>query len=304
MDTVSVIIPTYNCAERLVRALDSVAAQTFPHERIEILVVDDGSTDDTGERVAALTARSDIVVRYLRQQNAGPGAARNHAMRLARGDAIAFLDDDDTWMPAKLSRQLPLLAGKTGLVYCDHEKIDASGVSMPRVQPLARFIRGQAQLALFCNFFLLTSAVCIQRACVDRVGYFDEQMPVASDYDFFLRLLAHYDIDYVADILLVRTIRRDSVSHRDYALDARTDLATLERHLAAYPDFAAVNRAAVRRRFADYRYAFADRLLDDGRRREAGAQLAQSMLICPSLKAARTSARILFPRRRHAATSQ
>ena len=86
---VSVIIPTYNCAPRLLRALRSVAAQTY--RDIEIVVVDDGSTDDTADRVAEWTAQSGANVRYVRQPNAGPAAARNHGMRLASGDAIGAL---------------------------------------------------------------------------------------------------------------------------------------------------------------------------------------------------------------------
>lgn len=294
MDAVSVIIPTYNCAERLVRALDSVDAQTYAHDRIEVVVVDDGSTDDTRERVGAFAARSDLSFRYLRQQNAGPAAARNHGMRVARGKVIAFLDDDDAWKPAKLARQLPLLAGKTGLVACEHEKVNGSGLPIPRVQPRP-LARGNAQLAFFMDFFLLTSAVCILRACIDRVGYFDEQMYVGEDNEFFLRLATQYDFDYAPDVLLVRTIRDDSVSHQDETCNARTCIATLERYLAAHPDFAAANRSAVRQRLADRRQLLAYCLTRTGHRREALQQLGKSLLSRPSLKAMKSCVRAALP---------
>lgn len=294
MDTVSIIIPTYNCAERLVRALGSVDAQTFPHERIEVVVVDDGSTDDTRERVAAFAAASDLTVRYQRQQNAGPAAARNHAMRLARGEVIAFLDADDAWKPAKLSRQLPLLANKTGVVACEHEKVDGAGLPIPRIQP-HELARGNAQLALFMDFFLLTSAVCILRECVDRIGYFDEQMQIGEDNEFFLRLATQYAFDYVADVLLVRTIRDDSVSHQDETRNARTCIATLERYLAAHPDFAAANRSAVRRRLAERRQLLAYHLIRTRHRREALRQLGKSLLGHPSLKTMKSCVRAALP---------
>lgn len=294
VNAVSVIIPTYNCAERLVRALGSVDAQTFPHERIEVVIVDDGSTDDTGERVAAFAAGSDLTLRYQWQQNAGPAAARNHAIRLARGEAIAFLDADDAWKPAKLSLQLPLLADKTGLVACEHEKVDGSGLPIPRIQP-SELARGNVQLAFFMDFFLLTSAVCVLRACVDRIGYFDERMQIGEDNDFFLRLATQYDFDYVTDVLLVRTIREDSVSHQDETRNARTALATLERHLAAHPDFAAANWGAVRRRLAERRQLLAYYLIRTGHRREAFRQLGKSLRNRPSLTAMRSCVRAALP---------
>lgn len=297
MNTVSVVIPTFNCAQRLLKALHSVAAQTIAHERIEVLIVDDGSTDDTSERVAAFVANTDLEVRYIHQANAGPAAARNHGLRLARGEAIAFLDDDDLWLPQKLEKQLPLLGGRTGLVYCDNVYVDATGKPLPGYPRPIPMIQGDAQLKLFCEFFLLTSAVCIQRACVERIGYFDEKLGVGEDYDYFLRLSASFDINYVAEKLLLRTVRPDSLSRRDYALDARIDIETLCGFCAAHPEFTARNKGEIRRRFAEYRYEFAYRLLDDGRRREALPQLLKSLLGCPSLKAAKACARLALPPR-------
>ena len=173
---VSVVIPTYNCAARLVQALESVAAQTYARERIEIVVIDDGSGDDTAERVARFAAGAAPETRYVRQSNAGPAAARNHGLRLARGDAIAFLDADDRWQPDKLAAQLPLLGGEVGLVYCGNSFVDADG------QPLAGYVRtipalrGDILLPLFCEFFLLTSAVVLPKPAIDAVGAFQRRL--------------------------------------------------------------------------------------------------------------------------------
>lgn len=295
MRTLSVIIPTWNCAARLVGALDSVAAQTYPHERIEALVVDDGSTDDTAERVAEFASRSPFAVRYVRQANAGPAAARNHGLRLARGEVIAFLDADDAWRPTKLLRQMPLLTQAVGLVYCGNVFVDADGRELRDYPRRIGVHRGDVVLQLFCDFFLLTSAVVITRAAVDVVGEFDETLGVGEDYDYFLRVARHCHVDCVDEPLLVRCVRADSLSRRDYALDARVDLATLQRFLRANPEFARAHRREIDQRIARYRYDFAWRLLADHRRGAAAIELLKSLRSRASVAAVRALARTFVP---------
>ena len=295
MRKVSVVIPAYNCAPRLVGALTSVTQQDYPLESIEAIVVDDGSTDDTREQVAEFAARAPLRVRYVRQRNAGPAAARNHGLRLAQGDAIAFLDADDAWRPAKLARQLPLLAQPVGLVYCDNVFVDGAGSELPDYVRRIGLHRGDILLDLFCDFFLLTSAVAMTRAAVDATGGFDERLGVGEDYDFFLRAAQRCHADCVEEKLLVRCVRPDSLSRRDYALDARVDLATLQRFLRERPDFARRHRTAVRRRIARYRYDFAWRLLADRRRGAAAIELLQSLRSHVSFAAVRALVRTLAP---------
>ena len=113
MPHVTVIIPAYNAGRTISIAIESVFAQTFRDH--EVVVVDDGSTDDTGERVAEYGS----AVRYVRQPNGGPGSARNEALRHARGRLVAFLDADDVWLPRKLERQVAYFAQypDTGLLH-------------------------------------------------------------------------------------------------------------------------------------------------------------------------------------------
>jgi glycosyltransferase involved in cell wall biosynthesis len=301
---VSVVIPTYNCAARLVRALESVAAQTVPQESIELLVIDDGSSDDTAERVAQFAASSHCTTRYVRQDNAGPAAARNHGLRLAQGEAIAFLDADDWWEPDKLAQQLPLLNGDTALVYCGNRFVDANGAPLANYEREIALHRGDILLALFCEFFLLTSAVVLSKAAVDAVGPFRADLPVGEDYEFFLRIAAKFHADCAPAPLLVRCVRPDSLSRRDYALDARVDLDTFREFLAAHPDFARANAAAVRQRVARYRYEFAYRLLADGKPRAAIEQLTQSLRTRASVAAVRTLCRALLSAWRPAAATR
>ncbi|HZP65023.1 MAG TPA: glycosyltransferase family A protein [Rudaea sp.] len=295
MRSVSVVVPTYNCGSRLGRALRSIEAQTYPADRIEILVVDDGSTDDTADVVHEFAAQARVETRYFRQENAGPAAARNRGLNFACGDTIAFLDADDWWEPEKLARQVPLLDDAVAFVYCDCAFVDAEG------RPLADYVRrvelvsGDILLALFCDFFILTSSAVLARAAINETGMFDEKLGVGEDYEFFLRLARRYHAGCVAEKLLVRCVRPDSLSRRDYALDARVDLATLENFLRDNPEFARNHRRVARRRIARYRYDFAYRLLADNRRREAIVELLRSLRTELSVGAARTLTRALFP---------
>ena len=304
MTRVSVVIPTYNCAARLVRALQSVAAQTYPAEQVEIVVIDDGSSDDTEQQVAAFAGGARVETRYVRQRNAGPAAARNHGLRLARGAAIAFLDADDWWEPEKLAQQIPLLGGDVGLVYCGNRFVDAHGA------PIANYVReipvhrGDILLPLFCEFFLLTSAVVLSRAALDAVGTFRDDLPVGEDYEFFLRVATRFNADCAPQELLVRCVRPDSLSRRDYALDARVDIATFARFLSDHPEFERAHRPIVRRRIAKYRYDFAYRLLADGRAREASGELLRSLRTRPSVAALRTLLRASFAAARPVVAAQ
>ncbi len=289
---VSVVIPTYNCAPRLLRALQSVAAQT--RSPAEIIIVDDGSTDDTAERVAGWKATAAATVRYVRQSNAGPAAARNHGMRLAGGDAIAFLDADDEWRAAKLEKQMPLLNGDVGLVYCANSFVDSNGDALTNYERRIALHRGDVLLPLFHELFLLTSAVIISKDAYRVVGEFDERLAVGEDYEFFLRLARKFQVDYTPDDLLVRCVRPDSLSRLDYAKDARNDITTLEKFVRDNPDFAQRHRAEIAHRLARYRYEFGYRLLTENRRGEAIRQLRASWRTQPSLAAAKTLLRALI----------
>jgi glycosyltransferase involved in cell wall biosynthesis len=295
MKTISAIVPTYKDGARLTLALESIATQTYPHVKLEIIVVDDGSSDDTAQRVAAFASSSPVATYYFAQANAGPAAARNHGIRMARGDMVAFLDADDRWQPTKLESQIPLLRERVALVYCDNVFVDAEGLAIENYVRAIPMHRGDILLSLFCNLFLLTSAVVVSRMALNEVGGFDEGLPVGEDYEFFLRFALRFNADYIDQKLLVRCVRPDSASRHDYALDARIDLATLSRFLQVNPRFARANQRVVDARIASYRYDFAWRLLGDGHRREAIAQLLQSLRASASLPAARTLLRALLP---------
>lgn len=180
---VSVIISTYNRAAFLGEAIESVLAQTYGD--YELIVADDGSTDDTAERVAALGNE----VHYLRLAHSGrPEVVRNQAMAQACGDLIAFLDDDDLWEANKLARQVQALdASGAGFTFSDGRFLRRDGtVSSPWLLPHQK--RSDAVFDnLLTSCFIYPSTVVIRRNLLDRIGHFDERFFSQGDYDLWLR---------------------------------------------------------------------------------------------------------------------
>ena len=210
---VSVVIPNYNCAAFLPDALESVFAQTYPH--VEILVVDDGSTDDSLQVLEQYADR----VRVFRQPNGGVSAARNHGIRESRGELVAFLDADDLWNPEKLARQVPLFdRPEVGLVYCAVEYIDEAGKSLGtnRTGRRGRVLRS---IALLEGTIVLAggSTAVVRRECFDRAGGFDLEMSTAADWDMWRRVACHYEIDVVREPLMKYRLRPSSM-HRNIAV--------------------------------------------------------------------------------------
>lgn len=182
---ISAIIPSYNYAAFVSRAMESVVRQTHA---CELVVVDDGSTDDTKERVREQMRRSDgIEVRYVKQSNAGPSAARNHGARLARGDWIAFLDADDYWYDDKLERQIRFAARypQAGLYFGGVEIENAQG-RLRRVLPLSE---GYLETnALLRENWIPSPTPLLNKELFFQAGAFDESRRLAEDWDMWLRL--------------------------------------------------------------------------------------------------------------------
>lgn len=201
---VSAIIPTYNRRELVQRAIDSVLAQTRPVG--EIVVIDDGSTDGTGD---ALRARYGDRIRYHWQANAGVSAARNTGMALATGRYFALLDSDDLWLPEKTAQQADWLDAhpEYGMVLCDVVRVDADGM------PLDTFYRrevlredGWALRWLLLNPSLVPASVLFRREVFETCGGFDPTLRTAEDIDFHLRVARHWQIG-VVEAPLVKAMR-------------------------------------------------------------------------------------------------
>jgi glycosyltransferase involved in cell wall biosynthesis len=195
--SVTVVIPTFNYARYVQEAVDSALAQTVPP--LEIIVVDDGSTDNTQEVMAAYT--SNPRVRYLHQENFGLSAARNAGIRAARGEFIALLDADDRWKPEKLSRQLAEFTGQqVGLVYCGREVFDEHDT-----HDLNPADESKCELALewlTISTLFCPSSLIVRRRCFTKQGGFDESLRKVEDREMWIRLANHWRFRCVPDCLV------------------------------------------------------------------------------------------------------
>jgi glycosyltransferase involved in cell wall biosynthesis len=201
MPRVSVIIPSYNCARYLGRAIDSANAQTY--KDYEILVVDDGSTDDTKD-VAMQYGRK---VTYLYQQNRGVSAARNHAISKASGELLAYLDADDMWYPEKLERQVAFLDAhqECGMVHGEMSVINEQDeiLHLRFYEETKRDVpQGYCVPKLLMRCHIQTLTVVERRSSFDRVGVFDDRLPIVQDYLHWIMIAAEGQaVGYLAEPL-------------------------------------------------------------------------------------------------------
>lgn len=183
----SVVIPTYNHGRYLPDAIQSALGQDV--EGVEVIVVDDGSTDDS----PAMAARYGHRVRYLRQENQGLSAARNAGILASRGGAVAFLDADDVWRPGFLAAVTGRLKGDPGLgaVHTGFRCIDGDGRLLPQVE-VTTVDPGRMYDRLLDGEFFVPSAVVVRRECFDQVGLFDVALRASEDWEMWLRVARRY----------------------------------------------------------------------------------------------------------------
>lgn len=196
--TVSIIIPTYNRAGILPRAIDSVINQTF--EDFELIVVDDASTDGTA---AVVDEYDDERITYIcHETNAGNGTARNTGISNSTGTYVAFLDDDDVWLPTKLERQVAVFEQSpqsVGLVYCWMNYYHGDELIERRHPTLQGDILREM---LDKNAITSASTIMVRRTAIDTVGKFDTDIPRGVDTDFIRRIAKAYQVEYVPEVLV------------------------------------------------------------------------------------------------------
>jgi glycosyltransferase involved in cell wall biosynthesis len=236
---VSVVLPTHNRARWVGRAIASVLGQT--HRTVELLVVDDGSEDETAEVVSRFGDR----IRLLSQPRAGAYAARNLALRHATGDFVAFIDSDDAWRPARLEAQLPLMARPgVGLVFGDallapprrRRARTCFEITPPR--------RGRVLDHFAWGNFVPTSTVLVRRSCLEEVGGFPTSHDVSGDYLTWFRIAQRYELDYVSQPVADYTVHAGGASSDlGRSLHARIELFGRE---LSHADDAATRSALTR----------------------------------------------------------
>ena len=212
---VSVIVPTFQRAALLPRALDAIFAQT--HAPAEVILVDDGSSDET----AALAQRYGERLRYQRLfETRGVSAARNHGIALSHGFWIAFCDSDDAWLPRKLERQLAALAAAPELRLCHTEELWIRNGR--RVNQLQKHEKAGGDIFFRClpRCVISPSSVLLARSLLDDVGLFDTGLPACEDYDLWLRICARERVLFVDEPLIVKYGgHADQLSRHFYGID-------------------------------------------------------------------------------------
>jgi glycosyltransferase involved in cell wall biosynthesis len=279
---VSVVIPVFNGAPFVAKAVASVRAQG--HKTLEILVVDDGSTDGTQEVLKRLEQSDGI--RWFQRSHGGPARSRNYGIEAAQGRFIALLDCDDEWLPGKLAAQLTIMDHRpeVGLVHTDFEVRFEDGTLEERVA--ARSSREPMVQAFAGGHVALPSTLLIRKTILDQVGRLDPELYGSEDSDLTIRLFRVTAFECI-DQVLVRKLQRGH-GYRDMAFDEQTHrervLASRDRFLMRLEGFApltAAQRAALDREWANYFLLKGVAAERAGRRSEARRQYWQAIRKAP-----------------------
>ena len=227
--SVSVVIPTYNYGRFLATAIDSALAQTYTP--MEVIVVDDGSTDDT----AAVVARYGDRIRVLRKPNGGLSSARNAGIALARGDLVALLDADDRWLPEKLERQVPYFVsdGRVGMVHTGSRIFDhGTGMTLCEVFPQASL---DFHELMNCCAVSAPSTV-IRRKVFPHVGGFDQTLAEAEDWDMWIRIAAAgWKVTGCPEVLVEYRTHTSNMSRSNPLRHFRNCMKVLSKSLRIHP---------------------------------------------------------------------
>ncbi len=274
-EAVSVVIPVYNGARCVRRAIDSVLAQTC--RDFELIVVNDGSTDETAEVLAGLGDR----IRVVNKANGGLSSARNAGIGAANGDYVAFLDADDWWLPRKLERQMEWLRAHPDATFCSTAAriVDAQGKPLREWRSPA--FPGSTLEAIFAaNGYVAGSgsAVIARREALFAAGGFDERLGSLEDIDMWMRLAARGAYHCIDEPLAVVEKRPDSMSRQlDVMRDAAIRVMRKNRHLLPAGKRGAFWRRAYAGMLSDYaKWAYRA-----GRRRQAFGDLLTGMRLAP-----------------------
>ncbi len=250
---VSVVIPVFNGAPFVAKAVASVRAQTV--KDVEIIVVDDGSTDGTQAILAGLEQTEGIT--WFQQDHVGPARSRNKGIRAARGEFLALLDCDDIWLPEKLQAQLDIMQRRqeVGVVHTDFVSVDEQGMVLDTIR--ARFGREPLTQAFCGGHVALPSTLLIRKKVLDKVGTLDPELYGSEDSDLTIRLYAAMQFECV-DRVLVNKLQRGH-GYRDMAFDETTHrekvLSSRERFLSRLErmqPLTAEQRVALDREWANY----------------------------------------------------
>jgi len=282
MPMFSVIMPCYNHVRYVDQAVSSVRDQSC--NCWELLVIDDGSTDGSAEKVQA-HADQDVRIRLIRQsRNAGPAAARNAGLVAARGDWLAFLDSDDVWYPTTLDAYRKAITRRpaASFFYGRRDRLDASGAIQKGPVQFQDHPTGTAEL--FGRMFLSTMVVCFARSLLDRTDTFDEGLRSCEDYELFLRLSLLTEFHPIAVSTGLRRRHEENIS-RQTGFSRFQEAEVLRRFVRLQGGGEVLSDAMVSRRLARLYYASGRQYLKTGLPRKALVALRESIRYRRNVKA-------------------
>lgn len=271
---VAVIIPTFNHAGFVSRAVQSVLDQTHPPA--EVIVVDDGSSDNTQEVLAGFGS----AIRAVKQENRGVAAARNFGVRLSTAPLVAFLDADDAWHPTKLERQVERIRGRPeiGFVNCGLEEVDSAGRTLGyRNEGLGGWIARDLLLLHDGVAPAGGSSVLIPRHVFDSVGGYDERLSTSADWDLSLRIAVRHPVEFVSEPLVLYTLHESGMHFNISTMEHDTMLG-FEKAFASHPEeFGPIRREALSNLFMILGTSYAN----NGNPRRGSYFIAKSLLYRP-----------------------
>jgi glycosyltransferase involved in cell wall biosynthesis len=277
MTDVSVILPCYNGAQWISRAIESILAQTY--ENFELVIVDDGSSDDSKTIIAPYLY--DERIRYIYTDNRGFSSAINRGIKESNGIFIGFIGQDDLWMPIKLESQLGYIN--------KHINIDLLHSNYYSIDPKERIIRVENAKTpdfsrkeevikrLFLNNFIGFETVLVKRQCFDKVGFFDERMMGFSDHDMWLRIAGSFNIGYLDMPLVKKREHRFQLSKVNSEAVLRDEFLMVKKAIYHYPFLKKVER----KKLASLYYSLSIASLRKGDHRKAKQELIRAIMCQP-----------------------
>lgn len=267
---ISVILPTYNRSNVVTRAIDSILCQSYSN--IEIIVVDDGSTDNTETALEKYSGK----ITYVKQDNAGASSARNHGIEVSNGEYIAFLDSDDQWGCEKLSLQYEFiknnnvaLVSTLAYTYDENNSLKKSTTKSIAKKSIKTFED------VFQHPYLGTPTVLVKKDVLVEAGGFDESLRTAEDIDLFLRIASKHNIGYIDKPLVNIYLSNDGLST---GLDSYDDNLTVFRNIVAQnSDYFSTRKNIVNNVMSDLYNDYARELLWNDRPKEARKLLRKSL---------------------------
>lgn len=229
---ISVIIPTYNREKLLVKSLESVLNQTVKAE--EIIIIDDGSTDNTKEIV---NNYNNHTIKYIFQENKGVSNARNHGIRIATNEWLCFLDSDDIWEENKLEKQIEFHTRNSHIFFSHTDELWLFNNKIIKQK------KHQLKPSGFCfkqnipNTLIGASTMMVHKKILNEVGYFDEELIACEDYDLWLRILAKYELGLINEKLITKIAGHENqLSFCTKLMDKYRILALLKHKDSQYKD--------------------------------------------------------------------